>query len=521
MRLGVLTDGKLSVWQREALERACRDYEIYFLVPKGGWRPRREAKHALYYALNLFTIRNRMTREVDLPDLQPVDRIDFEPAFEGAWAVLPNELLDWVNARKLDAIVKFGLGLLRVPPPERLRAPILSFHHGDPRKYRGRPAGFYELLDGEPFMGQIVQAIGPKLDGGTVYAFSDTRVLPHSYRQTLIDSFALSPYLLGEALENVRLNRPLPIVPDGRNYRLPDNWTVARFVAGRLWAALGRAAYGMFVDKRWKVATAPVAEACDPLDAIGRVDGKAWNVVPIASRYSFYADPFFGDGAEEIFVEAMNRRSGKGEVVRIVEGRSTPIRGLNGHVSYPASIEEGGRRLLVPETTGWCPLTAFAIEDGEARAVHEIEIDEACLVDPTFVRHRGRIYLFANVLEDGTSVLHLWHAESLGSKFTRHPRSPIRVSARGSRMAGEIAEWNGGLYRIGQLWRRSYGDGVVLFRINALSESEYNEECVGEASFERVRGPHTVNGRDGLLLFDYYSERLSPLAGVRRLLNRL
>jgi hypothetical protein len=277
----------------------------------------------------------------------------------------------------------------------------------------------------------------------------------------------------------------------------------------------------MFVDKRWKVATETVAETRDPLEAIGQVDGKAWNVVPIASRYSFYADPFFGDGAEEIFVEAMNRRSGKGEVVRIVEGRSTPIRGLNGHVSYPASIEEGGRRLLVPETTGWCPLTAFAIEDGDARAVHEIEIDEPRLVDPTFVRHNGRIYLFANVLEDGTSVLHLWHAESLRSKFIRHPRSPIRVSARGSRMAGEIAERNGELYRIGQLWRRSYGDGVLVFRITALSEVEYAEECVGEASFKHVCGPHTVNRRDGLLLFDYYSERFSPLAGVRRLLNRL
>jgi hypothetical protein len=521
MRLGLLTDGKISVWQRQALERLSADHDIYLIVPKGERRPKREARHALYYALNLVTIRNRLTRMVDLPDLRPVETVEFKPSFDAAWAVLPDELLEWINARKLDAIVKFGLGLLRVPPPERLSAPILSYHHGDPRKYRGRPAGFYELLDGEPFMGQIVQAIGAKLDGGTVYAFSETRVLPHSYRQTLVDSFALSPYLLSEALENVRLARPLPIVPDGRNYRLPGNWTVARFVGGRLLAALRRAGYGMFVDKRWKVATAPTGETQDPLGAVRQVGGEEWNVARIADRYSFYADPFFGSGPKEIFVEAMNRRSGKGEVVRIVDGRSTPIRGLSGHVSYPASIEEAGSRLLIPETTGWCPLTAFAIEDGEARPVAEIDIDESRLVDPTFLRHNGRIYLFANVLEDGTSVLHLWHADSLRSKFTRHPQSPIRVSARGSRMAGEIAEWKGELYRIGQLWRRSYGDGVIVFRITALSETDYAEECVGEAAFEHLRGPHTVNRRDGLLLFDYYSERLSPLAGVRRLLNRL
>jgi hypothetical protein len=521
MRLGILTDGKVTVWQRQALERVSGEHEIYLIMPRGSWRSRREAKHALYYALNLFTIQNRLTRMVELPELQPVERVEFAPDFDGAWAVLPDDLLEWIKARKIDAIIKFGLGLLRVPPADRLPAPILSYHHGDPRKYRGRPAGFYELLNREPFMGQIVQAIGPKLDGGTVYAFGETRVVPHSYRQTLIDAFGLSPYLLDKALDNVRLARPLPIIPDGRNYRLPGNWTVAKFIAGRLWAALRRAAYGMFVEKQWKVATAPHNQSGNPVDAVLSVAGTTWRVPPVAQAFSFYADPFFGRSAGEIFVEAMNRRSGKGELVRITGDQSKRIRGFSGHVSYPASIEEGGRRLLVPETAGWCPLTAFEIEDSEAKRVGEIDVDEPRLIDPTFLRHEGRIYLFANARSDGASLLHLWHADGLFSKFTRHPRSPIRVSALGSRMAGEIVEWEGKLHRIGQLWRRAYGDGVAVFRITALSPTDYEEEFVGEASFEQVRGPHTVNRRAGLLLFDYYNERFSPLAGIRRLLNRL
>jgi hypothetical protein len=88
-------------------------------------------------------------------------------------------------------------------------------------------------------------------------------------------------------------------------------------------------------------------------------------------------------------------------------------------------------------------------------------------------------------------------------------------------MAGEVAEWNGELYRLGQDWRRSYGDGVLAFRIRQLSPTEYREEPAGEAQFSDVRGPHTVNRRDRLLLFDYYTEAFSLLAGVRRLLGRL
>ena len=521
MRLGILTDGKVALWQRQALERACAGHEIYLIIPRDGWKPRRRAKHALYYALNLLTIRNRLTRQVDLPDLDPVETVEFEPGYEGAWAVLPDQLIDWINARKLDAVVKVALSLLRVPAPDRLPIPILSYHHGDPRKYRGRPAGFYELLDGTPFMGQIVQALGPKLDGGAVYAFTESRVAPHSYRQTLLDAYSLSPYLLGQALENVRRGRPLDMAPDGRNYRLPGNWTVVRFFAARVAAAIRRSLYGLFVEKEWRVATAECGDPADPVHAVGAVTRANWQVPAVVRPFSFYADPFFGERPDEIFVEAMNRRTGKGEVVRIEAGQLARVFGLGGHVSYPASIEHDGRRLLVPETSDWRRLTAFAIEGSKAEPVVEIDIGERGIIDPTFVHHQGRVYLFANTAEDGTSVLHLWVADRLTARFDRHPRSPVRVSARGSRMAGEIAEWNGELYRIGQLWRRSYGDGIVTFRITALSPTEYAEEEAGEARFEEVKGPHTVNRRGGLLLFDYYTERFAALAGVRRLLNRL
>ena len=521
MRLGILANRRIALWQRQALERACAGHEVYLIVPRGGWKSRRSAKHAFYYALNLLTIRNRLTREVDLPDLDPVAVYEFDPSFDGAWAVLPDAVLDWVAERKLDAIVKFGLGLLRVPPPERLPIPILSYHHGDPRRYRGRPAGFYEILEDAPVMGQIVQAIGNKLDGGTVYAFTDSRVVPHSYRQTLIESFSMSPHLLGEALDNVDRGRPLDIAPDGRNYRLPGNGTVVRFLAGRLFRTIRRALYGLFVEKEWRVATAPFGGSTDPVGAVRSVVGESWQVPAVCQPFSFYADPFFGESANEIFVEAMNRRTGKGEVVRLVAGRPTRITGLGGHVSYPASIQHDGRRLLVPETADWRRLTAFEIVGSTAQPVVEIDIEDHRFIDPTFLRYKDHFYLFANIEEDGTSVLHLWVSTDLKARFTRHPRSPIRVSGSGSRMAGEIAEWNGELYRIGQLWRRSYGDGVASFRIIALSPTEYAEEDAGQVQFDHVRGPHTVNRRGDLLLFDYYTERVSPLAGLRRILNRV
>jgi hypothetical protein len=88
-------------------------------------------------------------------------------------------------------------------------------------------------------------------------------------------------------------------------------------------------------------------------------------------------------------------------------------------------------------------------------------------------------------------------------------------------MAGEITASSAGLFRPGQDFRSGYGDGVLSFRIEILTPLDYREVEVGEAAFAHVRGPHTINLRDGVALFDFYTERRSLLAGVRRLLNRL
>jgi hypothetical protein len=519
MRVGVLINDDVSVWERAALRQACADHEV-FLLQSSGWTPKRSMKHALYYALNSITVRNRLTRRVPFPDdIKVADRVRFEPTYDGIWAVLPSDLLDWVRAKQIDVIVKFGLGLMRVPEGDELNIPVLSFHHGDPRRYRGRPAGFYEMLAGEPFMGQIVQAIGPKLDAGTVYAFTESRVVPHSYRKTLIESYRLSPHLLKTALNNVALDRPLAFECNGRNYRLPSNGTVLRFIAGRAVDTIKRLVYGAVLEKRWRVATCQVASD-QPMSAIAEVEDLDWNVLRIADGYTFYADPFFASG-DDILVEALNTRRGKGEIIRVRGDRHERLDGFAGHVSYPAIIRDEVRDLMVPETASWSRLAAYEINERTADKVFEFAIDEAGIGDPTFFRHDGHWYLFGNAKADGTSVLHLWHADNLRSRFARHPASPIRVSARGSRMAGNIATWSGEIYRLGQDWRRGYGDGILAFRIRKLSPTEYEEDFAGEARFSRTNGPHTLNRRGTTLLFDFYTERFSPLAGIRRVLNKL
>ena len=88
-------------------------------------------------------------------------------------------------------------------------------------------------------------------------------------------------------------------------------------------------------------------------------------------------------------------------------------------------------------------------------------------------------------------------------------------------MAGPIHLWPAGLIRLGQDFGAGYGDGIIAFRIEELTSDRYREAEIGARSFDHVRGPHTLAVQGSTLLFDWYEERFSLLAGIRRLMNRL
>ena len=145
----------------------------------------------------------------------------FECEHDGIWQRLPGILVERFAADGVTVVVKFGMGLLRIPDEAAFSIPILSYHHGDPRRFRGRPAGFYELLGGERVVGQIVQRLSGKLDAGEALAFAETKAHAHSYRATMAEAYRTSPLLLGRAIRNARVGRRIDMTPGSRVTRLP------------------------------------------------------------------------------------------------------------------------------------------------------------------------------------------------------------------------------------------------------------------------------------------------------------
>src|SRR3954464_10481550 len=73
MKIGVLMDGtKLARWQAQGLRNVADDAEFVIYSCTNSRRRPRRVRNAFYYALNLFAIRNPLTRRIDLPDALPV-----------------------------------------------------------------------------------------------------------------------------------------------------------------------------------------------------------------------------------------------------------------------------------------------------------------------------------------------------------------------------------------------------------------------------------------------------------------
>jgi len=519
----IVEDGRIARWQAEALKAAGVQRIALLLDCRGGQHPPRKLAHAAYYALNLLAIRNPLSRTIPFEEtgIAIGDRIAFDALEDGAWQALPPQVVDKIGEYSPEAIVKFGMGLLRIPPKEIVHAPILSFHHGDPRRFRGRPAGFWEFLEGGERLGQVVQALTDRLDAGQVLAYGETGLYRHSYRATMIEAYRHSALLLEPALRRAAADKKLPIKGTGRNYSLPGNLTVARFCLSMAVAWSARILRAMFLRIGWEIAIArrPVGSpeqwtANDFADAVS---------LPTPRDSLFLADPFWSADGTSIYAESLERRGGKGALVALdCDGRVLARFAGDGHMSYPHVLHLPDGELVCPETAGWSAPRLFRRDGATFAEAAALDIaGKPRLLDPTMVEHEGGWFLFGNSKQLGRDALLLFTAPAPYGPWAPHPASPVHVSPRGGRMGGPILHATGSLWRWGQDNSGAYGAGLVLYRIARLSPRDYAETEAGDLVLAHYKGPHTIDAHGERVVFDRYRLQFSLLAWLDRVKGRL
>lgn len=515
LKAALIIDGtEVTKWQKDALDAVGDLLEIRLVLSCTNTHTQKNiAKNILYYVLNVFALKSRLTRKVRI-DKNGVLFIEFESIYEGSWQKIPSSVSKEIADSNIDVVIKFGMSLLRID--ETLsKSKILSFHHGDPAFYRGRPAGFYEILNRKNSVGIIVQELSNKLDAGKVWAMCHSKISHHSYKKTAIDFYANSRLLLRKALLNLSRNSPVDIAPNGKNYKLPSNSLVIKFFAVLFARKLSRLIYGAFYEKKWNVGIVRKINIIDRL-SFNIVDIKSAN---ISSSHSFYADPFFSADGSKIRLEALNLRTGLGEIVE-VEAESLSLLNVllkGDHYSYPFSFLIGNKEFLIPEVASHSSpyILPAPFQDKGKLPLRGLETSR--IVDSTILEEEGRIYLFCGMNTSASDCLYLFSAERYDKKFEPHPLNPIVIDPSRARMGGRVIRHNGRIYRFGQNNSYGYGDGITICEITKLSTHDYEEKIVGSLCFNDACGPHTVDMFEDKLVLDFYVDKFSLFAWYRRI----
>lgn len=519
MRAALIVDSnEVHQWQKDALDAARDLLEIVLVLSCSNTRNKRSiAKNFCYYALGIVTLKNRMTRRSGL-GIDAAKSVEFESMYDGNWQEIPDSVAAELRNSRVDIVIKFGMSLLRID--DRLGGlKILSYHHGDPRYFRGRPAGFYELLQGWNAVGTVVQELSNELDAGKVWAICHSRIWHHSYKKTAEGFYGNSRFLLRKAIINLSSNAHVDIGPKGRIYKLPSNSLVCRFIFVLGVRKFKRLIYGAFFEKRWNVA---VAESVDVLGNV-KLNLNESRVLEKGSGHGFYADPFFSADGRTIRLEALCSKSGLGEIVEVgVDGQSDKRTLLKGvHYSYPFSFSVDDREYLLPEVSAHSSQYVIPAPFDAGEKIFLKGVEGFRIVDCTVFIEKGVVYLFFGMSSSAADRLYLFYSGGLKEEFVPHPLSPVVIDPARARMAGRIVEINGRRYRFGQDNSYQYGDGITVCEITDISASDYQEKVVGRLRVEGASGPHTLDRNDQRSVFDFYQDKFSFFAWYRRVVPYL
>ena len=429
--------------------------------------------------------------------------------------------IEGIKKSQIDVFVRLGFRILRGKILQAARYGVWSYHHGDSQVNRGGPPGFWEVLEGHPVTGSVLQILTEDLDNGKVLcrSFSATDYLSvnrnrnNYYWKTLafLPRKVEELHRVGEGIFfcNVEKNGCVDFYSN-RLYVAPTNVRFLSAVIRHLYRYAKVKLKDLLYDDQWILM----------FDLRDGISGSPWRykkIIPPKDR--FWADPHvvYKNGQYYVFFEEFVYEKKKGHISLLVidekGNRTGPARILERpyHLSYPFVFEWEGEYYMIPDTMQNRTIEIYkCIEFPNRWDHHRTLLRDVSAVDSTILFHQNKWWLFTNIREnDGASTwdeLFLFHADNpLSDHWNSHPANPIVSDVRKSRPGGRIFEINGQLFRPSQDCSRGYGYGIRINRIASISETEYREEEVDSIlpDWEKnITGAHTFNHANRLTIID-------------------
>jgi hypothetical protein len=508
LRVAALVDGPVvERWVRVLLDaiQTSKKLELVLVKPRDSTRTPARRIYRLYEALDrrLFGSPMDALSPADVSDL-----LDNEPVAKAFHECGP-----------LDVLLNLTPDAAHSAQPTAPRYGVWAIRFGDHRRRAVTPY-FWEICDGNDLSGAVVEMLPSGGDRGHVLfraLWATDRLSPH--RNHVAACWRIGDAVLARLLGlQEHGQRYLVALPDyhepARGCRAshcePSGPTLVHYLATLGIGLVHRKARKWLLQDQWCIAYR--RRRAVPPDG-GDLSGFELLMPP---RQRFFADPFVieRNGRHYVFFEDFSYCTRKGVISCIELGTDRPpmrrvVLERDYHLSYPFVFTCGGEAYMIPETADNSTVELYrALEFPNHWTFEAVLIEGVAAVDPTLLRHDGRLWLFANVVSRGRTTedeLFLFSSDALRGPWVPHPMNPIVSDVRAARPAGRIFARDGRLIRPSQDSSQGYGHAITLRQIEELSELSFREVAVGRIEphwLAGKQGTHTYNFDEGYEVLD-------------------
>lgn len=540
LRVGLLVDSFLQPrWIYSIIEeiQSSSIAEIVLVVRNDSPPPEKNSRLRNYWKNRhhlIYAAYNRLDEIKTKPQPDAFENADIAPLLANVPVVgvvpvttkftdrFSDEDVEKIKACELDVALRFGFRILKGSVLEIAKYGVWSFHHGDGSVNRGGPAGFWEVMEGEPVTGAMLQVLTEELDNGKIIlrSWSPTRDkfsarLNRNHYYWKVSTFvmrALKRIHLGEELLEADSYTPY----SNQLYTAPTNRQMMRLASNLTAKYVLSKARSIHQFNQWVLAYRFKIGKDDPNNSFY----KFKFIIPPNDR--FWADPFPVRVNDKyfVFIEEYLYATGKGHISVIEVNRSGYTSSItvlekDYHLSYPCVFWFQKTLYMIPETRDNQTVELYRCTEFPAKwELDTVLLQNVNATDTTVMEHNGKWWMFVNLDQKDYPVdwdeLSLFYADTPKGPWQPHRRNPIKSDVRGSRPAGHVFNWRGHLYRPAQNSSKFYGYGMSINKIKEMSLDNYEEEPVATILprwNKKVIGTHTLNSCDDLTVIDCLMRR--------------
>ncbi|HSD46846.1 MAG TPA: hypothetical protein VLB87_09480 [Pyrinomonadaceae bacterium] len=427
----------------------------------------------------------------------------------------PQDAIEKIRSYDLDVAISHGFRILRGEALRIAKHGVWSYHHGDNLVNRGGPAGFWEVIDGSPISGSVLQVLSEDLDNGEIldrtWLRTSDRFSVRISRNNLYwrsSSFVMRKlrelYEQGSVASEQASFRPYY----NRLHKMPTNRELLPKLCRLSWNyAASKFRYAFFFDQ-WTLAYRFRTSATDPNNSFYRFN----HLTPPKDK--FWADPFpvKHEGKYFVFFEEYLYAEDRAhisvmELTKTGPTEPVPVLKRDYHLSYPFMFQWNGRYFMIPESAANRTVELYACESfpGEWK-LEKVLFEGVPARDATLFEADGVWWMFVAIADtDSSDELHLYYSSTPLGPWTPHKKNPVKSDVRNSRPAGHLFRWNGELYRPAQDSSQRYGYAMTINRVVRLTPDDFVEEEMAKILPQwrpDLRGTHTLNMCDDLTIID-------------------